>query len=84
MTAERHIRKYSEPDYELILLTGLRSGGGKHFTIYHFGGAGATGADGHPQLGGDIQLRDQPMGRWSGSSLHAALLDKEDEAEALF
>jgi len=76
--------KYSEPDYELILSQGCDLAV-ENTMIYHSPAVlEQLERLGIPVLVETSSYETQPMGRMEWIKLYAALLDKEDEAEALF
>ena len=76
--------KYSEPDYELILSQGCDLAV-ENTMIYHSPAVlEQLERLGIPVLVETSSYETLPMGRMEWIKLYAALLDKEDEAEALF
>lgn len=76
--------KYSEPDYELILSNGCDLAV-ENTMIYHSPAVlEQLERLGIPVLVETSSYETLPMGRMEWIKLYAALLDKEDEAEALF
>ena len=76
--------KYSEPDYELILSEGCDIAV-ENTMIYHSPAVlEQLERLGIPVLVETSSYETLPMGRMEWIKLYAALLDKEDEAEALF
>ena len=76
--------KYSEPDYELILSQGCDLAV-ENTMIYHSPAVlEQLERLGIPVLVETSSYETQPLGRMEWIKLYAALLDKEDEAEALF
>ena len=76
--------KYSEPDYELILSQGCDLAV-ENTMIYHSPAVlEQLERLGIPVLVETSSYETQPMGRMEWIKLYAALLNKEDEAEALF
>ena len=76
--------KYSEPDYELILSNGCDLAV-ENTMIYHSPAVlEQLERLGIPVLVETSSYETQPLGRMEWIKLYAALLDKEDEAEALF
>ena len=76
--------KYSEPDYELILSEGCDIAV-ENTMIYHSPAVlGQLERLGIPVLVETSSYEPQPLGRMEWIKLYGALLDKEDEAEALF
>ena len=76
--------KYSAPDYELILSQGCDLAV-ENTMIYHSPAVlEQLERLGIPVLVETSSYETQPMGRMEWIKLYAALLDKEDEAEALF
>ena len=76
--------KYSEPDYELILSEGCDIAV-ENTMIYHSPAVlEQLERLGIPVLVETSSYEPQPLGRMEWIKLYGALLDKEDEAEALF
>ena len=76
--------KYSEPDYELILSQGCDLAV-ENTMIYHSPAVlEQLERLGIPVLVETSSYETQPLGRMEWIKLYAALLDKEDEADALF
>ena len=76
--------KYSEPDYELILAEGCDIAV-ENTMIYHSPAVlEQLERLGIPVLVETSSYEPQPLGRMEWIKLYGALLDKEDEAEALF
>ena len=76
--------KYSEPDYELILSQGCDLAV-ENTMIYHSPAVlEQLERLGIPVLVETSSYEPQPLGRMEWIKLYGALLDKEDEAEALF
>ena len=76
--------KYSEPDYELILSSGCDLAV-ENTMIYHSPAVlEQLERLGIPVLVETSSYEPQPLGRMEWIKLYGALLDKEDEAEALF